>query len=183
MLADWTKAELKTQTNDVFCHLRSFVCCRCLVFISYMLKQGVVLSWLADNPSLWFSRTSAWAGSHHPTLSANHHRAETVSKWGHQCKMAAPVFEVLWLHVCREGGSGEVSSIFTHTSDQTTWCWLTQWHDVIGPWALGSSLQSLCARLNSNTCDHSLVHQEVPWVRSLHHLPGKERQRETDGEL
>lgn len=36
---------------------------------------------------------------------------------------------------------------------------------------------SLSVRLNGNICDHSLVHQEVPWVRSLHHLPGKEKSR------
>ena len=35
----------------------------------------------------------------------------------------------------------------------------------------------LSMRLNSNACDHSLVHQEAPWVRSLHHLPGKEGER------
>lgn len=60
---------------------------------------------------------------------------------------------------------------------QAIWCPLTQWHDESGPRALSSIIQSLSVRLNGNICDHSLVHQEVPWVRSLHHLPGKERER------
>lgn len=30
-------------------------------------------------------------------------------------------------------------------------------------------------RLNGNTWDYSLVHQEVPWVRSLHRLPGRKK--------
>lgn len=33
----------------------------------------------------------------------------------HQCKMAAPIFRIFWLHFWRVGGSGDVSSIIVHS--------------------------------------------------------------------
>ncbi len=40
---------------------------------------------------------------------------QTGPKWRHQCKMAAPVSEIFWLHFCTVGGSGDALGPSLHT--------------------------------------------------------------------
>lgn len=67
---------------------------------------------------------------------------------------------------------------------QTIWLLantMTWWERTLGS-RLYAAISQRCKGWMVKTCDHSLVHQEVPWVQSLHHLPGKEKERERDTE-
>lgn len=65
---------------------------------------------------------------------------------------------------------------------QTIWLLantMTWWERTLGS-RLYAAISQRCKGWMVKTCDHSLVHQEVPWVQSLHHLPGKEKERERE---
>lgn len=65
---------------------------------------------------------------------------------------------------------------------QTIWLLantMTWWERTLGS-RLYAAISQRCKGWMVKTCDHSLVHQEVPGVQSLHHLPGKEKERERE---